>query len=84
MTSPYYFLLLHSQINPELLAKLNQVKDMKDFVRIFKPKGFTLRREIRFKARTGEKNMLYSYKTRLCTEWQKPILKSFAAFPHAC
>ena len=33
------------QIRPELLDKFRKVKDMQDFVRLFKPEGFTLREE---------------------------------------
>ena len=40
------FQLLRFQIDPELLQKFRKVKDMKDFVKLFKPKGFTIKEKV--------------------------------------
>ena len=40
------FQYLPFQIDPELLQKFRKVKDMKDFVKLFKPKGFTIKEEV--------------------------------------
>ena len=66
MNCPY----LPFQIDPELLQKFRKVKDMKDFVKLFKPKGFTIKEEVIHRKPSGIvfHNFLISREAGVLTE----------------